>query len=77
MEVVDRVPVSDEKGLEVKVLSSTPEAAPYKQEDRGHPVRGGLRWKVTLAPGEKRKLDLRYRVSLSAKDELVGGNRRD
>jgi uncharacterized protein (TIGR02231 family) len=77
LELLDRVPVTDDKTIEVKLLSSAPEAEPYKQEDRGHPMRGGLRWRLTLAPGEKRTVEFKYKVTFNAKDELVGGNRRD
>jgi hypothetical protein len=77
VELVDRIPVTDDKTVEVKLLSSSPEAELYKQEERGKPVRGGLRWRMTLAPGEKKKIEFRYRISFNARDELVGGNRRD
>jgi hypothetical protein len=40
-------------------------------------VRGGLRWIVDVAPGGAARVELRYRVKLSAKNEIVGGNRRE
>lgn len=77
VELINRLPVTDEKSVEVKLLSSVPDSQAYTQEERGRPIRGGLRWRFTLAPGEKKRVEFRYRVSFNAKDELVGGNRRD
>jgi uncharacterized protein (TIGR02231 family) len=77
VEVIDRVPISDEKDIEVKVRSSAPEASPYTQAERGQPVRRGLRWSIELGPGEKKKIELAYRLTLPAKNEIIGGNRRE
>jgi hypothetical protein len=77
VEVLERVPVSDEKGLEVEVLSTKPEAQKYDQAERGAPVRGGLRWRLPLPAGAKASIELRYRIVLPSKNEVVGGNRRD
>jgi hypothetical protein len=77
LEIVDRLPVSDDKTLEVKLVSSAPKVETYDQSDRGRPVRGGLRWKLLLAPSGKAKAELTYRLTFSAKDEVVGGNRRE
>jgi len=77
IEVYDRLPVTDEKGLEVKVVAEDPPSETYKQEDRGAPIRGGIRWKIALAPGAKRTVKHHYRLVLSAKNEIVGGNRRE
>jgi hypothetical protein len=40
-------------------------------------VRGGLSWKINVSPGEKQRIEIVYRVTLPAKNELVGGNRRE
>ncbi|MCU0687118.1 MAG: DUF4139 domain-containing protein, partial [Polyangiaceae bacterium] len=77
VEIIERVPVSDDKGVEVVSLGQTPPAEAYDQAERGHPVRGGLRWKLELPPGAKQRVEFRYRVTLSAKSEVVGGNRRE
>lgn len=77
IEVYDRVPVSDEKGLEIKRVAEDPKSEVYKQEDRGRPIRGGLCWKIPLAPGGARTVKLHYRLAFSSKQEIVGGNRRD
>ncbi|WP_437317724.1 DUF4139 domain-containing protein [Sorangium sp. So ce385] len=77
VEVLDRIPVTDDKDVEIKLVSSHPRAEPYTQEDLGEPVRGGLRWRVPIAPGGKASVAFTYRVVLSSKNEIVGGNRRE
>jgi hypothetical protein len=76
IEVIDRVPVTSDKDLEIKLGSFKP-AASKLAPDHGEPVRGGLSWKITILPGEKQRIELTYRVTLPAKNELVGGNRRE
>ena len=77
LEILDCLPVSDDKTLEVKLVGSEPKVESYDQSDRGRPVRGGLRWKLRLPPSGKAKAELTYRLTFSAKDEVVGGNRRE
>ena len=76
VEVLDRVPVSDDEGIEI-THSARPASEPYEQVERGAPLRGGLRWRVPLAAGGKATVEHSYRVKLSAKNELAGGNRRE
>ena len=75
--VLDRLPVSDDKEIEVTLGKTSPEASDYEQEDRGEPVRGGLRWEVVVPAGGGRKIEFEYTLSLPSKREIVGGNRRD
>lgn len=78
VDVIDRVPVAKrDSEIEVTVLSSKPKAIAYAQADRGVPVDGVARWAVELAPGAKATIEFAYRIVLSSKLELVGGNRRD
>jgi uncharacterized protein (TIGR02231 family) len=77
IEVLDRIPVTSDKDIEIKLVSSKPTSAKHTQAERGHPVRGGLAWSVTVSPGEKQRIEVVYRVTLPAKNELVGGNRRE
>ena len=77
IEVIDRIPVTSDKDIEVKLVSSTPVAAKLLPGDRDDPVRGGLSWKIKVSPGEKQRIEIHYRVTLPAKNELVGGNRRE
>lgn len=74
VEVVDRVPVSDDKSIEVTVEHG--EGEPFDQLAHGQPLRGGRRWVANLSAGGKTKFDFVYRIAFSSKLELVGGNRR-
>ncbi len=77
VEVVDRLPVTDDKNIKIKVLSVVPDSQPYTQSERGSPVRGGLRWTLAVPAGGRATIEYKYRVSFSARNELVGGSRRD
>jgi hypothetical protein len=77
VEVIDRIPVTDDKDIEIKLVSSKPSATKVPPGDHGEPVRGGLSWKINVSPGEKQRIEIVYRVTLPAKNELVGGNRRE
>lgn len=77
LEIRERIPVlrEDEDDIEVRVLKSEPLWSPYKNED--DTLRGGYRWKISLARGEKHVLGASYTIKIASKNELVGGNRRD
>ena len=77
IKVVDRIPVTDNKDLEVIMIGAAPECTPYDQSDRGEPIRGGLLWNLQVKPNQKAKINLHYKLSLPAKNEVIGGNRRD
>jgi hypothetical protein len=77
VDVVDRVPLSDDKALEVEVAASSPPADEYSQSDRGAPMRGGLLWRVDLPAGGTARVSYQLRLTFSSKSEIVGGNRRD
>lgn len=76
VEVLDRHPTSGDNDLEVKLVSSTPPATPYKQTDRGRPIEGGLQFLVKLPPAGKGEARFRYRMTHASKMEIVGGSRR-
>ena len=78
VEVIDRVPTA-RRGDEVEVAlqSSRPKAQAYTQDERGAHIEGGLKWAVELAPGAKSTIEFAYRITLSSKLEVEGGNRRD
>jgi uncharacterized protein (TIGR02231 family) len=75
--VIDRIPVSDDKDIDIKTLYVRPAAEAYTQVERGNPVRKGLRWKVTVPAGGKARVELGYKIVLPSKSEIVGGNRRE
>jgi uncharacterized protein (TIGR02231 family) len=77
VEVLDRIPVTDDKDIDIKVLSSRPESEKYTQAERGEPIRRGLRFRVEVPPGDKQRIEFAYRVTLPSKNEIVGGNRRE
>jgi hypothetical protein len=88
VEVLDRVPVSDDRRVEIERLSADPEPADLadakpeaqtgsqQESQQERPVRGGLLFRARLEPGGRTRIAHSYRVVLSARDELIGGNRR-
>ncbi|MDI1450653.1 DUF4139 domain-containing protein [Polyangium sp. 6x1] len=77
VEILERLPVTDDKDVTVKLTSAEPEPEVYDQADIGAPVRGGRRFRVEVPAGGKSKITYAYRVKLPAKSEIVGGNRRE
>jgi hypothetical protein len=77
VEVLDRVPVTHDDDVAVELIESTPEAESYDQSDEGRPIRGGLRWQLELPAGQEEQVSYSYHIRLRAKDEIVGGNRRE
>lgn len=76
VEVIERLPVTEERKVEVKLLDEGPAAEEYDQRERLRPVRGGRRWRLDLGPGERGECRLRYSVTLPSSSEIVGGGRR-
>jgi len=77
--IFDRLPRADDdaKDVVVALVGSTP---PLQQTDRGPDgflLRGGVAVTVTLMPGEAMRLEHTYTLTLPAKLEVVGGNRRE
>jgi len=77
VEVLDRVPDTDDKNVEVKLVKASHQGARYTQADRGAPIRGGWSWPIALPAGGSETLAYSYRINLPSKNEIVGGNRRD
>jgi hypothetical protein len=76
VEVIERLPVTDDRKLEIKALEETPAAESYEQKERGLPIRGGRRFRIKLAPQARARCVLAYQLALPAKNEIVGGGRR-
>ena len=82
IEVRERVPVTVENDddVELKLGQASPAWEEWKQ-DKASPgeadLKGGRRWRVTVPAGGKQELRADYEVKISAKHELVGGNRRE
>jgi len=62
--VFDRVPVSAQDRIKVEVLAIEPK--PTRQDERGI-----LAWEMKLAPGEKKKLAVRYRLTYPADRQII------
>ncbi len=77
VDVIDRVPVTDEKDIDITLTSTQPRPETYDQADLGEPVRGGLRFRVDVPAGGRARVEFAYRVKLPGKSEVVGGNRRE
>ncbi|HFE45276.1 MAG TPA: DUF4139 domain-containing protein [Nannocystis exedens] len=77
LEVRERVPSlqEGEDEISVEIGAVEPPWSRYKPEE--YPLEGGQRWRIELAPGEKKRLRATYSIKISAKKELVGGNRRE
>ena len=75
----DRIPVADDnvKDITVTLTSSQP---PLSRTDRGpdeQKVEGGVRAVITVMPGDTMRLEHTWIMTLPAKMEIVGGNRRE
>lgn len=77
IEVIDRMPVSDDKAVEIMRMYSVPELEPYTQLERGLPVRKGVRWRIEVPAGGRARIEFGYKITLPARSEIVGGNRRE
>lgn len=79
--IYDRLPVPaderQEKDLEVQLLESRPAPTRTDRGPHGEALDGGLQWGVELPPGEHTAVEFTYRVTLPARFELDGGNRRE
>ena len=77
VEVQERIPTlrdkEDEIQLDIGVVE--PPWTPFEPEQ--YELKGGYRWKVQVPPGQQKRLAATYVVRISAKKELVGGNRRE
>ncbi len=77
VEVRERVPAlkEGEDEITLEVGSATPRWERYEPEE--YTLRGGYRWRFELAGGARQRLRAGYTAKISAKRELVGGNRRE
>ncbi|MEQ1506650.1 MAG: DUF4139 domain-containing protein, partial [Myxococcota bacterium] len=77
VELLDRLPIPrDGKEPVVEETEAAPVARPYTGEPDGPILKGGrVQW-VEVPPGSEARATLGYAVTLGARDELVGGDRR-
>ena len=64
---------------EVELGEISPPWGPYAPpaEAGGETPKGFYHWQLSLGPGEAEQLRAAYRIRISSKHELVGGNRRE
>ncbi|MEM9493634.1 MAG: DUF4139 domain-containing protein, partial [Myxococcota bacterium] len=83
IEVRERIPAlyDDEEDIEIAVEQVEPAWEPYEPTLEQSPeeveLRGGHRWRLEVPGRGSRDLAVDYTVKISAKYELVGGNRRE
>ena len=79
LRLFDRVPTADEhqKDIAVSAVVAKPPAAVVDKGPKDETLKGGLRFDVVLMPGEARTIEHSYTITLPAKSEVVGGNRRE
>ena len=77
VEVRERLPVPAEGQADCKlrILAVTPPWKDYRQERQ--PLDGGHAWIVDLAAGASQTLSVSYQITIPAKSEIAGGNRRE
>jgi hypothetical protein len=82
IEVRERVPTTREGDDEIEVREDevSPTWERWEPDANDAPqgrFDGGRRWRVKLEPGATRRLRARWVIRIAAKNELVGGNRRE
>jgi len=77
VEVRERVPVTDDRKLEIELVEPSPKPTRLERRDDGEPLRGGWSFRVPLGPGARAAVRYAYKLELPAKLEIVGGNRRE
>lgn len=82
VEVRERLPVvpDGDDDIEVTVTKTEPRWERWDPPPAGPGamrLKGGHRWRLTIPPGETKKLRAEYAIKIASKHELVGGNRRE
>lgn len=77
VEVRDRLPHLREREdeIQLEVTEVSPKWSEFDPEE--YSLKGGHRWNIEVPPGQQRLLRVVYVIKISAKKELVGGNRRE
>ncbi|MFN3197363.1 MAG: DUF4139 domain-containing protein [Bradymonadia bacterium] len=77
--VYDRLPVADAntKDLHVELVSSTPTPMCDDRDPRGDALEGGLHWRVSVPAHGATDIAYDYAITLPARTEVQGGNRRE
>ena len=77
VEIHERIPLSREgdDDVEVDLVSIDPPWQEFRQKMRL--IEGAYQWKKIIPPGEEHQFKITYVITISSKNELVGGNRRE
>jgi len=76
LDVLERVPVTDDKDVRVEEHAGTPRWHEDTEIRDGRLVAGARVWRVDLAPGARAELTGGYEIRIPAAKAVVGGNRR-
>jgi hypothetical protein len=77
LELLERVPVSDDKDLRVEDLPADPPWTVVAPEEDEQLRRGLRRWRLVVEAGGSTRLTAGHQLRLPAGKAVVGGNRRD
>jgi hypothetical protein len=84
LEIRERVPVprKTEEDIKIEIKDVTPAWEPFEPEAsdadaRDRRLEGGYRWRASLGAGERMEFCANYEIRIPAKNEIVGGNRRE
>jgi hypothetical protein len=77
VDVLDRVPITDDDDIDVRLLYARPEPRALTQEELGAPLRRGIAFRLNVPAAGRARAELGYKITLPAKNELIGGNRRE
>jgi len=77
IDVLERLPTLREREDEIQldVAAVDPPWTSYEPEE--YALKGGHRWQIQVPPGQQKQLRVVYVIKISAKKELIGGNRRE
>jgi hypothetical protein len=76
VEVLQRVPVSPNEDVSIALTEQVPASEAYTGDPDGVVLEGGRRQWLEVKPGGKGSTRLGYAVTLSNREQLVGGDRR-
>lgn len=76
IEVRERIPVSDDDDVKIEEVKVEPAWRKDEGVRDGRTTRGARSWRLSLAPGEKRRLSAEFTVKIPSSKMLHGGNRR-
>ena len=77
VEIFERIPITTDDEIKIKLTNVKPEAKDYNQTERGGYIQGGRKFSIEMAPREEKICTLEYEVVISKDLALNGGNRRE